>query len=65
METPYMKDVYDIEVEAESNATHVIKNCLNCKTKIRLPKGKAGTIKCPSCERKIYNFSKFFVTVLR
>ena len=56
--TPYKKDVYDIEVEAESNETHVIKNCPNCKTKIRLQKGKADTIKCPICERKIYISTK-------
>ena len=52
--TPFKKDDYDIEIQVDDDETHVIKNCPNCKTKIRLPKGKAGTITCPSCERKIY-----------
>ena len=56
--TPFKKDDYDIEIQVDDDETHVIKNCPNCKTKIRLPKGKAGTITCPSCERKIYTSTK-------
>ena len=52
--SPYKKDDYDIEVETESNETHTIKNCPNCQTKIRLEKGKVGTVKCPNCQRRIY-----------
>ena len=49
---------YDIEIEPDNNETHVIKNCPNCQTKIRLPKGKVGTITCPSCQRKVYTSTK-------
>jgi len=52
--SPFKKDDYDIEVETESNETHTIKNCPNCQTKIRLQKGKVGTVKCPNCQRRIY-----------
>ena len=51
-------DDYDIEIEPENNETHVIKNCPNCQTKIRLQKGKVGTITCPSCQRKVYTSTK-------
>ena len=56
--SPFKKDDYDIEIEPENNETHVIKNCPNCQTKIRLQKGKVGTITCPSCQRKVYTSTK-------
>ena len=56
--TLFKKNDYDIEIKVDDDETHDIKNCPNCKTKIRLPKGKAGTITCPSCERKIYTSTK-------
>ncbi len=34
----------------ESNS--IIKTCPKCKTKIRLPKGKSGKVKCPNCEKR-------------
>ena len=42
----------------DSNGTHVIKNCPNCKVKMRLPIGRVGTITCPSCQRKVYTSTK-------
>ena len=56
--SPFKKDDYNIEIEPENNDTHVIKNCPNCHTKIRLQKGKVGTITCPSCQRKVYTSTK-------
>ena len=56
--SPFKKDDYDIKTEPENNETHVIKNCPSCQTKIRLQKGKVGTITCPSCQRKVYTSTK-------
>ncbi len=55
----FNKDDYDIKVETENNETHTIRNCPNCQTKIRLPKGKVGTVKCPNCQRKIYTSTQW------
>ena len=56
--SPHKKDDFDIKVETESNKTHTIKNCPNCQTKIRLVKGKVGTVKCPNCQRRIYTSTR-------
>lgn len=31
-----------------------IKQCPNCKKKLRLPENNHGTVKCPNCTRKFY-----------
>ena len=54
----FEKDNYTAQIKPESNNTHAVKDCPNCKTKIRLPIGKVGTVKCPSCQRKIYTSTK-------
>ena len=62
--SPYKKDDYDIKVETESNETHTIKNCPNCQTKIRLQKGKVGTVKCPNCQRRIYTSTQWTESIV-
>ena len=37
------------ELESE---THTIRECPDCGTKLRLPKGKSGTVKCILCGEK-------------
>jgi hypothetical protein len=54
----FEKDNYTAQIKPERNNTHVVKDCPNCKTKIRLPIGKVGTVKCPSCQKKIYTSTK-------
>ena len=51
--TPFIKNEYK-QHESNSNNLTVIKICPNCKTNLRLPKGKAGTVKCTNCQQKIY-----------
>ena len=48
------KDDKDVKKETERNESHTVKNCPNCQTKIRLQKGKVGTVLCPNCQRRIY-----------
>ncbi|EGR2449320.1 hypothetical protein FG135_02450 [Vibrio cholerae] len=34
--------------------TSVVVNCSNCKTSLRLPRGKQGNVNCPSCKQGFY-----------
>ena len=52
--TPFRKDDKVVEIKTERNESHTIKNCPNCQTKMRLRKGKVGTVLCPNCQRRIY-----------
>jgi len=42
-----MKSTNDLESD-----THTIRKCPDCETKMRLPKGKSGTVKCSHCGKK-------------
>ncbi len=50
---PFIKGEQN-QQESNSNNLTIIKICPNCKTNLRLPRGKTGTVKCTSCQQKIY-----------
>jgi len=51
--TPFIKGEHNQQGSNSNNLT-IIKTCPNCKTNLRLPRGKTGTVKCTNCQQKIY-----------